>query len=160
MKLALALAAGLIFVQATKQPPTAPPAAPVALVLIVCKGHTEAWSNDTDADNAKMTGVENWVWDYPDAKMLCKRLEIPMIDPAEAAGAAPLNPNFSDWSQCARAGIPLQQSWDQAHRTLPWRVWRIGCPVPIINQDGSVVGYKMPDGGHYEQVTFLVDSAI
>ena len=42
--------------------------------------------------------------------------------------APPLNPNFADAAQCARAGIRLATDWDQAHRNTPWRVWRVGCP--------------------------------
>ena len=161
MKLAFALVAtGLTFVQATKQPPTAPPPAPAALVLIVCKGHVEPWPDAMSEENARWTHSENWQWDYPDAKMLCKRLEVPLYDPAEDQGAMPLNPNFADFTQCARAGVTLSHDWDEANKARPWRVWRVGCPVPIFNQDGAIVGYKMPDGGHYDQVTFLVDTAI
>jgi len=163
LRLPLALAASLL-IQAQMQPPTAPPPAP-ALVIIACKGHIERWGSDVDAANAAQTGVENWQWDYPNSKMLCERIEVPMYDPAEDAGADPLSPNFADFTQCARAGVMLQRSWDDQHRHTPWRVWRIGCPVPIINKapDGteSIIGYKLPDGLEYsETVAFQIDNSI
>ncbi len=76
-----------------------------------------------------------------------------------------LHPNFADAAQCAAAGIQLENQWDRQNKGSAWRVWRVGCPTPIFNipDDGSqpyIIGYKMPDGGHEEQVTFLVDSAI
>ena len=75
--------------------------------------------------------------------------------------APPLNPNFADFAQCARAGIRLSMDWDDAHRNTPWRVWRVGCPSPIVDtRTGTVIGYKLPECGHRDTVVCEVDFVI
>jgi hypothetical protein len=51
--------------------------------------------------------------------------------------------------------------WDDAHRNTPWRVWRVGCPSPIVDtRTGTVIGYKLPECGHRDTVICEVDSVI
>jgi hypothetical protein len=100
--------------------------------------------------------------------MVCRRNEIQLYDPVEGMKlspaddpAPPLNPNFADFGQCARAGIRLSMDWDDAHRNTPWRVWRVGCPSPIVDsRTGTVIGYKLPECGHRDTVICEVDSVI
>jgi len=136
---------------------------PPILVVIACK---IAIAGPPDI-NAEFTHVENTKWAIENSMMQCKREEITLYDPDEGAPQPgggqvfALHPNFSDASQCARAGIRLSMDWDESHRNTPWRVWRIGCPVPIVNmQTGEMIGYKMPDCGHRDTVVCLVDSVI
>jgi hypothetical protein len=137
---------------------------PPVLVVIACKAVMAA-SQDP---NAAYTHVENFDWATKNSMMVCRRDEVQLYDPAEgrvSAGggdpAPPLNPNFADYGQCARAGIMLSLEWDQAHRNTPWRVWRIGCPSPIVDlRTGALVGYKLPECGHRDTVVCETDSEI
>lgn len=137
---------------------------PPILVLIVCK---TVLAGPLD-ENAKFTGFENLEWATKHSMMVCRRNEIQLYDPSEGARlspaddpAPPLNPNFAVASQCARAGIRLAIDWDQAHRNTPWRVWRVGCPTPIVDmRTGTVIGYKLPECGHRDTVICETDSVI
>lgn len=137
---------------------------PPVLVLIVCK---VAIAGAPD-QNAAMTGAQNLEWATENSMMTCRRNEVQLYDPAEGMQinptddpAPPLNPDFAQGAQCARAGIQLATSWDQAHRNTPWRVWRIGCPSPIVDlRSGALIGYKLPECGHQDTVVCETDSEI
>src|SRR5215831_478824 len=72
--------------------------------------------------NAAFTHVENTQWATENSMMVCQRHEVDLYDPVEGMQinqtdnpAPALNPNFTDYRQCARAGITLAVDWDQAH---------------------------------------------
>lgn len=150
-------------VNAQEPAPNGPPPAP-DLVLIVCKTKLAGPPDQ----NESFTHWQNREWDTEGSMMVCRRLEVQLYDPTEGAKlranddpAFPLTPNFADAGQCARAGIRLSMDWDQAHEATPWRVWRVGCPVPMIDsQTGRIVGYQLPDCGHHDTVICEVDSVI
>jgi hypothetical protein len=137
---------------------------PPVLVLIVCK---TILAGPPD-ENAAYTKWENLEWATQHSMMVCRRNEIQLYDPVEGMRlsatddpAPPLNPNFAVASQCARAGIRLATDWDQAHRNTPWRVWRVGCPAPIVDtRTGALIGYKLPECGHRDTVICETDSVI
>jgi hypothetical protein len=137
---------------------------PPVLVLIVCK---TVLAGPPD-QNAAYTKWENLEWATQHSMMVCRRNEIQLYDPVEGMKlspaddpAPPLNPNFAIASQCARAGIRLATDWDQAHRNTPWRVWRVGCPAPIVDRrTGALIGYKLPECGHRDTVICETDSVI
>jgi hypothetical protein len=137
---------------------------PPILVLIVCKT-VSAGALD---ENARFTGYENLEWATEHSMMVCRRNEIQLYDPVEGMKlnasddpAPPLNPNFAVASQCARAGIRLATDWDQTHKNSRWRVWRVGCPTPIVDtRTGTVIGYKLPECGHRDTVICETDSVI
>ena len=137
---------------------------PPVLVLIVCK---VAIAGAPD-QNAAMTGVQNLEWATQNSMMTCRREEVQLYDPTEgltltAIGdpAEPLDPNLAESTQCARTGIGVAVNWDQAHRNSTWRVWRVGCPTPIVDlSSGQVIGYKLPECPHHEIAVCEVDSAI
>ena len=137
---------------------------PPVLVLIVCK---VAYAGPPD-QNAELTGAQNLEWATENSMMTCRRNEVQLFDPAEGQQLSanddptpPLNPDFAQAGQCARAGIQLATSWDMAHRNSPWRVWRVGCPAPIVDMTtGMVIGYKLPECSHRDTVVCEVDSAI
>jgi hypothetical protein len=137
---------------------------PPILVVIACK---TMLAGPLD-ENAKFTGYENLEWATEHSMMVCRRHEIQLYDPVEGMQlspadnpAPPLNPNFAIASQCARAGIRLAIDWDQAHKSTPWRVWRVGCPSPIVDmRTGTVIGYKLPECGHRDTVICETDSVI
>ena len=137
---------------------------PPVLVLIVCK---TVLAGEPD-QNAKYTHHENRDWAIQNSMMVCRRNEIQLYDPAEGMKlnpgddpVIPLNPNFADMTQCARAGIRLAMDWDDSHRNTPWRVWRVGCPSPIVDRrTGKLIGYKLPECGHRDTVICETDSVI
>ena len=137
---------------------------PPVLVLIVCK---TVLAGPPD-QNTAYTKWENLDWATEHSMMVCRRNEIQLYDPVEGMRltatddpAPPLNPNFADASQCARAGVRLATDWDQAHRNTPWRVWRVGCPAPIVDmRTGALIGYKLPECGHRDTVICETDSVI
>jgi hypothetical protein len=137
---------------------------PSVLVLIVCKTVVAGPPDQ----NAAFTHHENLDWATENSMMVCQRHEIELFDPAEGAQlrpnddpAPPLSSNFALASQCAAAGIRLATDWDQGHRETPWRVWRIGCPTPIVDlRTGTVIGYKLPECGHRDTVICETDSVI
>jgi hypothetical protein len=137
---------------------------PPVLVLIVCKT-VLAGAPDP---NASFTHWENLKWDTPNSMMVCRRNEIQLYDPVEEIKlnladdpALPLNPNFANATQCARAGITLAAEWDEAHRNTSWRVWRLGCPAAIVDlSTGALIGYKLPECGHRDTVVCETDSVI
>lgn len=130
---------------------------PPVLVLIVCK----VISGGAPDQNSDMTGAQNLQWATENSMMVCRRNEVQLYDPAEDHGAAPLNSDFSQAGQCARQGILTATQWDQSHKASPWRVWKVGCPSPIVDlRTGQVIGYKLPDCGHQDTVVCEVDSAI
>ena len=95
---------------------------PPVLVLIVCKT-VLAGAPD---QNAAFTHWENLDWATEHSMMVCRRNEIQLYDPVEGMKlsaaddpAPPLNPNFADFAQCARAGIRLSMDWDEATETRP-----------------------------------------
>ena len=137
---------------------------PPVLVLIVCK---VAFAGPPD-QNADLTGAQNLEWATVNSMMTCRRNEVQLFDPAEGQQLSanddptpPLNPDFAQAGQCARSGIQLATSWDMAHHNSPWRVWRVGCPAPIVDMTtGMVIGYKLPECSHRDTVVCEVDSAI
>jgi hypothetical protein len=137
---------------------------PPVLVLIVCKTMLAGPPDQ----NAAYTKWENLDWATEHSMMVCRRNEVQLYDPVEGMRlspaddpAPPLNPNFADAAQCARAGIRLATDWDEAHRNTPWRVWRVGCPAPIVDmRTGALIGYKLPECGHRDTVICETDSVI
>ena len=130
---------------------------PPVLVLFVCK---VALVGVPDV-NSGYTGALPLEWATENSMMICRRHEVQMFDPAEAQGAAPLEPNFANQTQCARAAMMLGMDWDMKHLKSNWRVWKVGCPAPIIDiKTGAVIGYKLPECNHRDTVICETDSAI
>lgn len=137
---------------------------PPILVVIACK---VAIAGPPDP-NASFTHAENLKWATEHSMMVCRRNEVQLYDPVEGMQlkptdkpAPPLNANFADPVQCARAGIPLATEWNNSHRGTPWRVWKVGCPAPIVDlRTGALIGYKLPECGHRDTVICEVDSEI
>jgi hypothetical protein len=137
---------------------------PPVLVLIVCKVMVVGEPDQ----NASFTGAQNLAWATENSMMVCRRNEVQLFDPAENMRLSPkddpapaLNPNFAIATQCARAGIRLAVDWDQSHKSSQWRVWRVGCPAPIVDlRTGALIGYKLPECSHRDTVICEVDSAI
>ena len=137
---------------------------PTILVVIACK---TVLAGPPD-QNAAFTHYENRQWATEHSMMVCRRNEVQLFDPAEGMRLSekddpvpPLQANLAMQSQCARAGMQLAMDWDQSHKNSIWRVWRVGCPAPIVDtRTGALIGYKLPECGHRETVICETDSAI
>lgn len=137
---------------------------PPVLVLIVCK----TMAAGVPDPNAAFTQAENLQWATEHSMMVCRRSEVQLYDPAEGMRLNPtddpapaLNANLAIPGQCARAGMPLATEWNNAHRGTPWRVWKVGCPAPIVDlRTGALIGYKLPECSHRDTVICEVDSEI
>jgi hypothetical protein len=133
---------------------------PATIVLILCK--TVLVHGAAPDANAAFTGWQDREWATEHAMMVCTRQEVQMTDQAADSGQADPQP-FNE-TRCERSGMMLGSGWDAGHSNSAYRFWRFACPVPIINHepDGHehIVGYKLPECGHADTVTCLVDSQI
>jgi hypothetical protein len=127
---------------------------PAVVVLVVCK---TIISGPPD-QNAGYTGYEPREWATEHSMMICRRLEIDVMDQAEAMGA---DPQPFNQQRCQRSGALLGVEWDQAHRSSSYRHWRYACPVPIVNTiTKEIIGWKKPECGHRDTVRCEVDAEI
>ena len=130
---------------------------PPVLVLIVCKtilaGPPDQNAAFTHWENLRMgdAALDDGVPAQRDSALRPGgRHEAQSGRRSRAAAQSEFRRNFG---QCARAGIRLAMDWDDAHRNTPWRVWRVGCPSPIVDtRTGTVIGYKLPECGHRDTV--------
>ena len=128
---------------------------PAEVVLIVCR--TEA--DGPNDQNSKFTNSENLRWATEHSMMVCKRQVVQLFDRAEAMGADPQPFNAQ---RCQRSAIMLGAEWNQQHRSSPYRVWRVACPVPTVDTNtGRVLSWTLPDcGGYRGTVICELDTAI
>ena len=134
---------------------------PTVVVLIVCK---TVLAGPAD-QNSDKTGWENRDWAYENSMMVCRRQEVQMFDQAEAMGA---DPQPFSAQICAASAVRIWSEWDVAHRSGPWRTWRVACPVPMKQDltgngpspDDPIVGWVLPDCGHRDTVICETDSVI
>jgi hypothetical protein len=85
-----------------------------------------------------------------DGELQCKREVVDLVDKVQMINpesSMPLNPDFSQWAQCAGVAMSYSQTWNEANKG--WAVVAAGCPVPIVNNDGTVVDYKLPECPDY-----------
>ena len=66
-------------------------------------------------------------------------------------GAAALNhlwlrqttPNLADRGTCAEVAMNYAPVWEASHRN--WLIVKAGCPTKIVDADGKVIGWHMPE---------------
>ena len=80
-------------------------------------------------------------------EFVCKRERLDLEDGAYYGVNTPkemihLTPNFGDWTQCARVGVMQAADWNA--QNPGWGVVAVGCPTPIVNDKGEVVGWTLP----------------
>lgn len=126
------------------------------VVLIVCK----TVSAGPPDQNAAFTKHENRTWAYEGSMMVCRRMEVPVFDSAEAQGADAQS--FTP-QRCMGTAARLGSQWDIDHAGTknPYRTWRVACPVPIVDtRTGAVIAWKLPECGHRDTVICETDSEI
>lgn len=127
---------------------------PPVVVLIVCK----VLFVGGEDENSRYTNWRHTEWAYQDSKMVCRRHEIQLYDPAADQGAKPLPFTLG---ACQRTIPRLAAQFDVDYRDKPWRFWRGACPVPTINTEtGEVLNWTLPDCGHRDTVICEKDTVI
>lgn len=127
---------------------------PAILTLIVCSVILGA-----PDENSKYTGWRPSEWDTSNGVMHCRRHEIELYDPAvdKAADPQPFNTYHCNWA-ALRQGPGYDIDRAMKEKDLPvgskgWRFWKSGCPVPIMDDNGTpnnprddkLIGWKIPD---------------
>lgn len=101
-------------------------------------------------------GWRDLEWHVEGGELECKREVLALQDGTlDADGATAdmikLEPNWSDYGQCAHEGATQAARWDDHHKG--WATMLIGCPVPIWNDNGTpndksddyIVDFKLPE---------------
>lgn len=123
---------------------------PPVVVLIVCK----VLFVGGEDENSRYTHWRNTEWAYEHSKMVCRRHEVQLFNPADE-GAQFTTP------ACQRTIPRLAAQFDVDNAQKPWRFWRGACPVPTVNTEtGEVVGWTLPDCGHRDTVICEKDTVI
>jgi len=132
--------------------------ATIATITVLNVQYAHGWGERTDvADKIAIiacrgeprTDWEEWERPIPGVKYMqavpnkdgvyeCQRDIYPLVprnpevDPGNMAGDV----------GCARAGMTIAPQWQEQHPG--WAVVTIGCPNPMYNEDGRIIGYQMP----------------
>jgi len=143
--------------------PPPPPVAPQALVLVICKVDDltgQPGRHGVDPVTGKYDpskAAKNWrdleLHLTKGLEYECRRDVLPLFDVVTFHWpkrlAAPLDADFSDWSQCGRIGVVITPSWQEKHKG--WAVVGVGCPTPLgLDKDGD----GMPD--RYENGDYII----
>lgn len=127
---------------------------PAVVVLVVCK---TVLAGEPDP-NAGYTHAENRAWATENSKMICRRHEVQLYDPAVDQGADPRPFTTQD---CQKAGMMLGVQWNEQHRSSSYRFWKAACPVKIVDtRSGQIIGWKLPECGHRDTVICETDIEI
>lgn len=114
----------------TVQPPT-------KLVIIACR--VEAKQKRTSGLNPEITEPD---WLLP---VECMRV-IETVRDAAALNSLWLRerrPNLANEETCAKVAMTFVPEWEESHRN--WLVVKVGCPVKIVDADGKIIGWHMPE---------------
>lgn len=121
---------------------------PAVVVLIVCK----VVLGEPD-HNSQFTHYLPSTPDLTGGAMHCRRIEVALYDPAPDQGA-----DAQDFGtfHCMRAGARFGAQYDIDNWNKPWRFYRFGCPVPVMdsgpdgiegNRDDVQIGWHIPECG-------------
>lgn len=133
------------------------PRAPTDLVVIACRSDDLTGKpgrhgvDPVTGEYDPTLAARNWRDLEPkvvDGALECKREvnqlqdQTVVMDPTGKL-AKPLNSNFGNLAQCASASMFWSTQWNDAHPG--WAVVATGCPTPIVDEQGVIKGWKMPD---------------
>lgn len=123
----------------------AAPPPPTSLVIIACRVDDVAGQARRIDPSFAPAGLRDLEWHLEGNELQCKREVLPLQDAVTMhyLQAKPLSSNFAELGQCARAAMEVSPRWNNDHRN--WAVLKVGCPVPIVNGDGKIVGWKLPE---------------
>lgn len=112
---------------------------PAAVVVIACKVVFLPYASPVDEANAAYTQYRPYEYATEHSQLQCRRHEVQLYNPG--IPNAPFTPQA-----CMRASLQVRMEWDRANASRPWRVWKTGCPVPIVDtRTGSILSWKLPE---------------
>ncbi|HUS84370.1 MAG TPA: hypothetical protein VMX56_04435 [Anaerolineales bacterium] len=122
--------------------------APTTLSIIACRTVDLTGQKGRQDPALAAPGWRDLEWFInPSQELECKREVADLLDSAEMMfphKTEPLEPDFSNWSQCASAGMSYAAAWNEKHKG--WAVLAVGCPVKIIDSEtGNVLSFKIPE---------------
>jgi hypothetical protein len=129
------------------------PRAPQSIAVISCRsddltGQPGRHGVDENGIYHPELAAKNWrdvELHIEDATLQCKR-ELVKIEDKDVIvnNEAPLNTNFGEPTQCARASVMFfaTSQWDAKHSG--WSVVGVGCPTPIVDDTGKIIDWHMP----------------
>jgi hypothetical protein len=142
------------------QAPDSPPA-PTSLTLIVCRA-------DDLTGQPGRHGVDPITGEYDpslaakdwkdfelhveDGELECKRVVADLTDAAVAFDdsgrlAKPLDSDFGDAGECVHAAAMYGPQFEQSNKG--WVLVAAGCPAPITDPTGKIIGWRMPECPRY-----------
>ena len=123
--------------------------APTTLSIIACRTVDLTGQKGRHDPALAANGWRDLEWKINASQELeCKREVADLLDSSEMMfpnqETKPLNPDFSNWSQCASAAMSYAAAWNEKHKG--WAVLAVGCPVKIIDTEtGNVLSFKIPE---------------
>lgn len=128
-----------------------------SLVIIACRVDDLTGQPGRHDPNLAARGWRDLELHVEDGQVQCKRIVLydlqdsAQFDQLAPADLIPLDPDFSNWGQCARAGVVMAQAWNEDNQG--WATVKVGCPTPIMSDNGTPddmsddvqVGLKLPE---------------
>ncbi len=115
-------------------PELAPPA---KLAIIACR------VDQSSQDRASAAGDSpEFEWHMP---VECMRVIETVTDAAafNHLELRQMTPNLADYGTCAEVAMAYAPTWEAAHKS--WAIVKVGCPTKIVDADGNVIGWHMPE---------------
>jgi hypothetical protein len=129
-----------------------PPAPPTTLVVIGCRVDDLTGQPGRQDPEFAAKGWKDLEWHInKNLELECKREVLVLEDAvtlmAQAKDAMPLNPDWSNLAQCAKASAGIAPKWEEQHPG--WAVMGVGCPRPVVSiaPDGTqtVLSWHLPE---------------
>ena len=110
---------------------------PSKLAIIACR--VEPGPRDTNSLAPHVTDPD---WRLP---VECMRVIETVADAAAMTRhwLRRMNPNLANRESCAEVAMTYAPVWEASHRN--WIVVKVGCPTKIVDADGRVIGWHMPE---------------
>jgi hypothetical protein len=110
---------------------------PTKLAIIACR------IDKTHQEEGAMAGEEHELdWRLP---VECMRVIETVADsPAlNNIWLRKMMPNLADYGTCAEVSMAYAPEWEATHKN--WAIVKIGCPTKLVDADGNIVGWHMPE---------------
>ncbi len=112
-------------------------APPTTLAIIACRVDKRLHEEGTVAEGWHELG-----WRIP---VECMRVIETVTDSAALNNLwlGQMMLNLADYGTCAEVGMAYAPTWELAHKN--WAIVKVGCPTKMVDADGNVVGWHMPE---------------
>lgn len=124
----------------------ASPPPPQTVVIVGCRVDDLTGQPGRQDPTLSAHGWRDLEWHYDRGNEIeCKREEVPLTDSVTlvAPEANELHPDFSSYAQCSAVAMQYTPTWERANPG--WAVAAVGCPTKVVNEQGVVVGWHLPE---------------